>query len=393
MASKNDTVDYSIDYTDERFDQVEADKSAAVKEVNKTYDGMIGNTDKAYNGLINATDDYAKTQTELQEQRGDLTVEKLELEQAEAAEDYTKEQKAAYADYQKATNRYGVNAEQMASNGMWGSGYSESSLSNMYNAYQNRVATARESYNDIVAQYNIAIKDAQLQNSSVMAEIAFNALQTRLNLTIENLQYNNNLLMQKTNTLLDLDNTFYNRRQDVINQINTENALAENIRQFGLNYDLAVDEFNETVRSNKANEDYRDRALEEEIRQFGIDDTYRYDVLAEDIRMHDHTIDMDDKNYTLDERRVTLAEGEADKDDEDPVIDKDDDTLIIDNPIEFTGDTYSSAVYFMEKRGVPASVASGVMTKQEWLKRKSGYSSYADYLKDFCAYAVENLKG
>jgi hypothetical protein len=113
----------------------------------------------------------------------------------------------------------------------------------MYNTYQNRVATARESYNNAVLNYNNAIKDARLQNNSALAEIAYNALQQQLELSLQGFQYKNNLLLEKANKKTELENTYYNRYLDVLDQINKENTLAEEIRQYNEQMALEREKF------------------------------------------------------------------------------------------------------------------------------------------------------
>ena len=62
---------------------------------------------------------------------------------------------------------------------------------------------------------------------------------------------------------------------------------------------------------------------------------------------------------------------------------------------------YDSAIAYMKAAGVDGSVRSGLMTKSEWSRRKASlqqygtggtevknYSSYADYIKDYCEYAA-----
>lgn len=146
-----------------------------------------------------AIDQYAEEQKRLQQEATDLTLQQMEQQKAEAADDYAKEQSAAYTDYQRQTAKHGVNAEQLASMGMGGTGYSESAKVAMYNAYQNRVAVARQTYNKLVTDYNNAMAEAKLQNSSALAQIAFNALQSGLQLNQQTLQNEQNLLLQKLN--------------------------------------------------------------------------------------------------------------------------------------------------------------------------------------------------
>lgn len=236
---------YDINYEDERFTKVESDKSAALSDLEQTYAGMISQSDKFYQDQIDASKDWADKQSQIQNEQTDFTIEKIEQQKAQTQKDYLKEQSGAYADWQKQSNRYGAEAERQAAAGMTGTGYSESAQVSMYNTYQNRVATARESYNNAVLSYNNAIKDARLQNSAALAQIAFDALQQQLELALEGFQYKNTLILDKANKKTELENQHYNRYKDVLQQINTENALAEEVRQYN-------------------------ESMAEEIRQFGI---------------------------------------------------------------------------------------------------------------------------
>lgn len=227
---------YEINYNDKRFTEVNKAKNTALKEANKIYDGMINSSDKFYQSQIDAVKDYGDTQSQLQQERTDFTIEQIEQQKDQAQKDFRKEQSAAYVDFQKQSNPYGVNAEQMAANGLSNSGYSESSKVSMYNTYQNRVAMAKESLDKAILTYNNSITEARLQNSSALAEIAFNTLQTSLELALQGFQYKNQLILAKLDKKAEIDDRYYNRYQNVLQQINTENSLAEQIRQFNVSH-------------------------------------------------------------------------------------------------------------------------------------------------------------
>ena len=199
-----------------------------------TYGGMIGQVGDKYNAQIDAVEAWGNEQAKLQQEQTDFAIEQIEQQKEQAQKDYTKEQSAAYTDYQKQTAQHGVNAEQMAAAGMTGTGYSESAKVSMYNTYQNRVATARESYNQAVLNYNNSIKEARLRNNSVLAEIAFNTLQSSLELGLQAFQYENDLVREKLGIKLDVENMYHGQYMDVLGQINTEKAMAEEIRQFDI---------------------------------------------------------------------------------------------------------------------------------------------------------------
>lgn len=216
---------------DKRLTAINKEEEKTLNKSNTMYNSMIKDSQKYYDAQVQASKDYADKQSQLQQEQTDFAIEKIEQEKEQANKDYIREQSGAYTDWQKESNRYGANAEEMAAGGFANSGYSESSQVSMYNTYQNRVATARETYNKAVLNYDNMMKEAMLQNNVVQAEIAYNALKEQLSLSLQGLQYKNQLLETQANKQLEIKNMYHNQYQDVLNQINTENALAEQIRQ------------------------------------------------------------------------------------------------------------------------------------------------------------------
>ena len=225
-------TNYDINYDDKRFTEVENDKNAAIKENDTLYNDMISDSDSYYQAQINASKEYAETQKKNQQAATDFAIEEINQQKAQAKSDYTKEQAGSWADYQKQIDPYGAQAEQVAASGLSNSGYADSLKTQAYVAYQNRVATAREAYQRAVLNYDNAITEARLQNNAALAEIAYQALQQQLELSLAGFQYKNTLLLDKATKKREIDNTYYSRYQDVLKQINTENTLKEQIRQY-----------------------------------------------------------------------------------------------------------------------------------------------------------------
>ena len=223
---------YDVNYDDKRFVEVEHDEQEALSDVEKTYGGMISESDKYYQDQVNASKEWAETQKQNQQAQTDFAIEKINQQKEQAQKDYTKEQSGAYVDWQKQSTQYGANAEAMAAKGMANGGYSESSQVAMYNQYQQRVTSAREVYNQAVLNYNNAITEARLQNNSILAEIAYEAQKQQFELALAGFQYKNQLILAKANEKREVDNMYYGRYQDVLKQINQENALAEEVRQY-----------------------------------------------------------------------------------------------------------------------------------------------------------------
>lgn len=217
---------------DYRLTNVTNEKNNMLNDMNNKYNTMINDSNSYYQNLINLSKDYQNKQSQIQQENTNFTVEKLEQQKEKQERDYIKEQKGAYADYQKATDNYGVNAEQMASQGMSNTGYSETSKMTAFNTYQNRYSTARQSYNDAIMNYDNSIKEARIQNNSALAEIAYNSLQKQLELSLDGFKYKNELIQQQFSNKMDIESLYETKYNNVLSQINTENELAEEKRQF-----------------------------------------------------------------------------------------------------------------------------------------------------------------
>ena len=242
----------SINYNDNRFKDNTKAENKALNEVDVTYGNMINQSDKYYDKQIDAVEDYGEKQIENANKQTDFAIEKIEQQKEQTKKDYTKEQAGAYVDWQKASDPYGAEAEKVAASGLSNSGYADSLETQKYVAYQNRVATARETYNKAVLEYDNMIKDARLQNSALLAEIAYNTLQKKLELSLQGFQYKNTLILEKANKKREIKNDYYKRYSDIVNQINTENALAEEKRQYNENLKLNKEQLAESKRHNKA---------------------------------------------------------------------------------------------------------------------------------------------
>ena len=173
---------------------LEEEKDAALDKVDEKYGALISQSDKFYNDQIDAAQKYADEQKKIQQKQTDFTIGQIQKQKEQLGKDYAEEQSAAYVDFKKQTDPHGVNAERIAAGGMWGSGYSESAQTAMYNEYQRRVATAKASYDQALVNYNNAMAQAQAQNSSVLAEIAYKTFTQELELTMQAFTNRNALL-------------------------------------------------------------------------------------------------------------------------------------------------------------------------------------------------------
>ena len=222
----------SVNYNDERFTQVENEKQSELNKYNQTYDNLINERNQFTNQQQDLVNQWEDTQKQIANDNLNHQIDLYNQQKDKAEQEYQDEAKASYIDYQKEVDKYGVSRENVVNNGLSNSGYAESSKVDMYNTYQNRVATARKGLNDAKLEFDNAIKEAQLQNNATLAENALTALQQKLNIALEGFNYKTEQENNKLNWNYNINNNYYNRYKDVESQINYENEQAEAIRQF-----------------------------------------------------------------------------------------------------------------------------------------------------------------
>lgn len=269
----------TVDQNDSRLTSIEAERQKSITENNNTYNNMINDSNRSYDNMINNTQQYYdnmnKTMQEGYEKQKQAsqdqlkaTIDNINTQKERTERDYQREQRGAYTDYQNQINPYGVQAEQMASNGLNNSGYSESSRTSMYNAYQNRVATARQTLQDALVDYNAQIVSAQNANNTAMAELWSNVYLKIAENALAGFQYKNQLEQNKLTTVQSLTQ----------NRINNENTLQS---RYDTRYQNMLSQINQEI-SNKQNQ-YNtalsilqsDKKLAEDIKQFNEQMAYQ----------------------------------------------------------------------------------------------------------------------
>ena len=358
----------AVNYEDERFQKVEADKQNALSQIEQTYSGLIDQSDAFYQNQVDATKQWEEQQKQLQQEQTDFALEQIEQQKQKAEKDYIKEQSGAYVDWQKQSNQYGANAEKIAAAGLTGTGYSESSQVSMYNAYQSRLAAARENVQLIIQNYNNEMTEARLQNNAALAQIAYDSLQKQLELELQAFLHKSELQLQLETQKTQAEDRYYARYQDVLAQINQEQAMAEQIRQY--NASLAEDQRQYNL------------SLAEQQRQFdalnGGNDGGA--VITGNLASYSDST-YNKKAELEDQKAQSTIKGTSAG------------TVVT----PFVGTTYKQAVAYLEKYGILNKVASDLMTPSKWkyLKQNgstdpsvSSYSSYKSYVTALCKAAV-----
>lgn len=430
------TPTYEVDYEDEKILQNDAELQDTLTENDQVYGDMIAGADKFYEDLKTQNQQWADKQAQIQQENTDFTIEKIEQQKEQAQKDYLKEQSGAYVDWQKQSNRYGVEAERQASAGLDKSGYSESSQVGMYNAYQNRVATAREVLSQAKLNYDNNIKEAMLQNNAALAEIYANAYIKQAELALEGFQYKNQLLLEQADKKLQIKENYWQRELALINQQNIENNLAEEVRQFNENQKWQT----EQAELNRKH-DEKLLGLEQAFKKAEAELDRKHQLALEEARSENekeqinlqHTLNMAKLKTEYEYKKKQAAQELADQkalikyqyDLQNQSVGKvtgstgkttthqsssgrthggSSGSISSGSVKSFTGSSYKEAVAYMKANGVPSSNASAAMTESEWSRRRNSYSmtgqgatevknysSYQAYIRDYVKYCVSNV--
>lgn len=213
---------YEVDYNDSRLVSVKNEQAQKESEIKNRYDTLANESKIYYDKQIENSKNWAEKQTELQNNSLNQTLTEIQQNKDQTEKNYMKEQKGAYADYQKQINPYSVRAEQMAANGLSNSGFSENERINKYLAYQNRYTSAREDLNKALININNSIVQARNANDARIAEIAEKAMDEQLSLSLQAFNYRSTLMQEKEQRIAENTDRYNSQYQNVLAQINQE---------------------------------------------------------------------------------------------------------------------------------------------------------------------------
>ena len=232
-----------MNYNDERIKALEAQKQLDLTNQNSVYEGLLNENQALLDKQNSWQDTYLNNQNTLYDQGTNLAVNKLEQAKQDNNQAYQAEARASEMDYQNFINPYGTQAEQNAASGMTNTGYSESTKAAAYNTARNRTATARAAALKITADYENQIAQAKINNDSQKAALALELLKQKLANELSAYQTATSLKTTQLGMQNDLNNTYYNRYQDVFNQqkYEQEQSLAQKQYQEQLAYQKQKD--------------------------------------------------------------------------------------------------------------------------------------------------------
>ena len=91
----------AVNYNDERFTQVENEKQSELNKYNQTYDNLIDERNQFTNQQQDLVDKWEETQKQTANDNLNHQMDLYNQQKEKAEQDYQKEAKASYIDYQK----------------------------------------------------------------------------------------------------------------------------------------------------------------------------------------------------------------------------------------------------------------------------------------------------
>ena len=171
-------------------------------------------------------DNALQQQQDITNKQTALNVAELERNKQEIDKDVDKTNKALYAEYRKATNPYGQNAENLASQGLANSGYAETTQTNLFNTYQKNVTDTLNNARTLKSDFDFQISKARQTGDITLAQNALAIYNQKMQLLTQEYELRNNR-----------EQFLYQKDQDRLAQTNWEKEYAMQQNQWQQTFD------------------------------------------------------------------------------------------------------------------------------------------------------------
>ena len=171
-------------------------------------------------------DNALQQQQDITNKQTAMNVAELERNKQEIDKDVDKTNKALYAEYRKATNPYGQNAENLASHGLANSGYAETTQTNLFNTYQRNVTDTLNNARDLKSDFDFQISKARQTGDITLAQNALAIYNQKMQLLTQEYELRNNR-----------EQFLYQKDQDKLAQSNWEKEYAMQQNQWQQTFD------------------------------------------------------------------------------------------------------------------------------------------------------------
>lgn len=160
-------------------------------------------------------DESLKQQQDIVEKQTQMNVDALERNKQEIDQQTKKTNQGLYTEYKKASNPYGVNAEQTYAKGLGNSGYAETTQTNLYNTYQKNVTDTINNAQKLKSDFDFQISQARQNGDITLAQNALQIYMQKMELLTQEYELRNNR-----------EQYLYQKEQDALQQSNWEKEYA-----------------------------------------------------------------------------------------------------------------------------------------------------------------------
>lgn len=210
-----------------------------------------GDIDKLMENQKSLLEQQQIKQNEILNQQTQMQIDQINRNKAELDKETAKTNSGLYAEYKKASNPYGANAEQLFTQGLGNSGYAESTQTSLYNTYQKNITDTINTSNKLKADFDFQIQQAMQNRDVQQAQYALEMYKQNMNLLTQEYDLKNNKEQDLYNRGIDERNYNYQVGRDQVadsqwekeyQQMLKENELAEQWRQKNYDYQVGRDQ-------------------------------------------------------------------------------------------------------------------------------------------------------
>lgn len=188
--------------------------------------------DRLVNRQGQMLDESLQKQNDIINRQTQMQVDSLARQKEDIDKEATQQNRALYQDYKKNSNPFGQQAENLAGQGLANSGYAETTMSRLYNTYQNNITSTLNNARDLKADVDFQINQARQNGDITLAQNALELYKQKMQLLTEEYDLRNNR-----------EQFLYQKQQDALAQRNwqTEFDYNRSVADRNYNYQLSRD--------------------------------------------------------------------------------------------------------------------------------------------------------
>ena len=222
-------------------------------------------------------------QNNILDQQLQIQIDQMNKNKAEIDQNVNKTNSGLFAEYKKASNRYGANAENLYTQGLGNSGFAESTQTNLYNTYQKNITDTINNAQKLKSDFDFAIQQARQNRDLQQAQFALELYKQKMNLATQEYDLRNNKEEQLYNRGIDERNYNYQVSRDAVadnqwlQQFNYNKERA-NVADEQWNKQFSYQQSRDTVADNQWEKEYQQMLKEAELAELWRNKNFDYQV-------------------------------------------------------------------------------------------------------------------